>query len=78
MSMFTSFATTHGEKFKSLFIGACIAGIGSGITYVLQDTAGMEFGDKAVFVGAGISVIANFLRKFGIPIAAIVFGGKQL
>lgn len=76
--MFTSFWKTYGDKIKSLAIGAILAGIGAGATILLDGLSQLDFGDNSVFVAAGLSVLANFIRKLGIPVAVNFVKGSSL
>lgn len=77
MFMFNKFWITYGETITSLAKGAAIAAIGASITYGLGEIGDMEFGDKTVFVAAGVSVLVNAVRKFGVPLATVIFKGSS-
>lgn len=70
--MFTSFWNTNGEHIKSIVRGAVVAGIGAGATAILQVLSHQNFGEYTVFVAAGLSVLANIIRKFGIPVGQYI------
>lgn len=68
--MFTSFWNTYGEKIKSIAIGATLAGIGAGITVGLEALKTVDFGEYSALVAAGLAVLVNIIRKFGVPVTA--------
>lgn len=75
--MFNKFWQTYGEQITSISKGAAIAAIGAGITYGIAQIGDMDFGDKTVFVAAAVSVLVNAVRKFGVPLATVIFKGSS-
>lgn len=69
-NVFTNFWNKYGEKIISVTKGALIAGVGAGCTYLLAYFGAIQYSspEQAVAVAAGLSVLANALRKFGIPV----------
>ncbi len=58
------------EKFKSILKGAGVAAAGAALTYVSQFATGADFGTATPIVVAGLSVLANALRKWSEPAGA--------
>ena len=54
---------SFGEQFVSVLKGAGIAAAGAGLTYLTQYATGADFGMFGPAVVAGLSVLANILRK---------------
>ncbi len=79
MKLFTSFWNKHGEKIKSISIGACIAATGAGADYVIHYITTIPVDPNYVPLEVAVlSVLANTLRKFGLPIKQLLFAGKDL
>lgn len=76
--MFNSFWNKYGEKIISISKGAAIAAIGAGLTNAISQIGNIDFGVYTTIVAAGVAVIVNIIRKFGIPLAIILFKGQQL
>lgn len=51
------------EQLISIIKGAGIAGIGAALTVLTQWASGMNFGVWAPLVVAGLSILANVVRK---------------
>lgn len=51
------------EDLKALAIGACIAGAGTVLTYLLEAIPKIDFGEWSPVVVAIASILINFIRK---------------
>jgi hypothetical protein len=52
------------EDVKSILIGACIAGAGALLTFIVENVGKLNFGEWTPFVVAGVSVVVNIIRKW--------------
>jgi hypothetical protein len=76
MSMFTSFWNKYGETITketiSIAKGAAVAAVGAVATYGIREIGNIDMGEYSEFVGAFLAIIANALRKVGVPVIAAV------
>lgn len=52
-----------GLEWKKIGKGAIMAGIGSGLTYAVQEMGQVDFGDWQVVVAAGLAILSNIVHK---------------
>ena len=77
--MFKSFWNKHGEKIKSISKGAAIAGIGAILSYAIPYLAAVNIPEQYVPLWvAGLGILVNIIRKFGVPIAETIILGSKL
>lgn len=53
----------NASAWVSLAKGAAIAAAGAGLTYLIQHLGEVDLGGLAPIVTAGLSVLANYVRK---------------
>jgi len=47
-----------------LLMGALLAAVGAGMTYLIEALKLVDFGDYNMLIAAGLAVVANLVRKF--------------
>jgi hypothetical protein len=52
-----------GNEWAKIGKGAAIAGGGAAAVYLFQELGQYDYGEWGALVGAGLSVLINFLRK---------------
>ena len=52
------------KDWKKVTLGATVAVVGALLTYITEFVTQTDFGEYTPFVVAGLSILANFVRKF--------------
>jgi len=52
------------QDLYKLLMGALLAAVGAGATYLIEALKLVDFGDYNMLAAAGLAVLANLIRKF--------------
>ena len=52
------------QDLYKLLMGALLAAVGAGMTYLIEALKLVDFGDYNMLAAAGLAVLANLIRKF--------------